>query len=449
MEEEIDLRPYIAAVLRRWRLIVLIVALAVAVAVIVVLMRPQEHTASGDVLILPSRSQLAFDERYVTSNTILGTDITSRRQALLALADSPALEEAARAKLPTPNSAQGLLASRIRVGTDGDLLHIEANAADDQSAQQIAAAWTEAYVQIVNDLYGKNTTLIQQLEQQQTEAQGRYDTAEKELETFLASSSLVRVSQQISVTVDLLDQSRIGTQKLYEQYLTQARDVEATIRDAETLREQVSAGHTEGLATSLAALALRARTSSEAVLPVDLRFDNPGELTQANNVTVADLDALIAVLRQRRDALMEQSQQLAQAVSDGKESGGLSPELDQTYAQRLSELNRQYEQQKAQRDRLQQRRDLAAESLVILQRKIDEQRVAGGAPEIQVRYLTTSIVPPRSVISRAILYAVAAAAAAFIFGIFLVIILTIIQAKTPSRSPQPHGERPLDQPTTG
>src|SRR5207244_2745160 len=141
----------------------------------------------------------------------------------------------------------------------------------------------------VNDLYGKNTTLLEQLGAQVSDAQKRYDDTQRGLETFVGSSTIVQVGQQISMTVDLLDESRAGTQKLYAQYLTQARDLEATLRDAETLRQQVASGQSEGLANNLAALALRARAVGDVQLPFDLRFDNPGALAQNNSATLTDL----------------------------------------------------------------------------------------------------------------------------------------------------------------
>jgi uncharacterized protein involved in exopolysaccharide biosynthesis len=451
MEEEIDLRPYFDALIRQWRTIAIVAGAAVVCAVLLAVVLPRSYTASGDVLILPSRTQLTFDPRFVTNNNTLGTDIASRRQALLALAGSQALEAAVRPQLPPEVVGEeykpGALAGRIKVDSEGDLLHLEASGADAESAQALADTWAQTYVRTVNDLYGANITLIQQLETQQADAQKRYDDAERELETFIGESSIVRVGDQISMTVELLDASRAGTQQLYQQYLTQTRELEAALQDAETLREQVAAGQSEGLANSLAALALRARITGDASLPIDLRFDNPGELAQGNSASLADLDTLIAVLSQRRDAVLAQSQQLAETIEHGTGSG-LSPEARATYVNRLSELNREYEQQQAQMKLLEQRRDLALESLVILQRKLDEQRVAAGAPEVQVRFIGTTVTPPRSVLVRAILYGGAAAFAGCFLGILFVLGMAIVRPRLPAKSPPARGERPLDQPTT-
>ncbi|HEY3227692.1 MAG TPA: Wzz/FepE/Etk N-terminal domain-containing protein [Roseiflexaceae bacterium] len=453
MEEEIDLRPYFAAVFRQWRTIAFIVVAAAIGAALIALTLPVAYTANADVLILPSRSQLTFDSRFITNNALLGTDAASRRQSLIALASSPALEAQVIPKLPPDlvdkESQPGALAQRIRVKSDGDLLHIEASAADAQSAQLLVNLWGQAYVRAVNDLYGKDIGLLHELEAQQAEAQKRYDNAQRTLETFVGSSAIVQVGQQISMTLGLLNESGEGIQKLYAQYLAQARDLDATLRDAETLRQQVATGRSQGLANSLANLALRARAAGNAQLPIDLRFENPGDLNQDNSTTLADLDALIGVLKQRRVALMEQSQQLAQAIGAGEPGGGLPTELRSAYEKRLTELNQQYEQQTAQLKLLQQRRDLALESLSILQRKLNEQQVALGAPDTQVRFISAVAAPPRSTVSRAILYAGAAAIATMFLSILAVLGLTIVQPWLPSKRRQPRGERPLDRPTTG
>ena len=450
MEDDIDLRPFFGALLRQRRTITVIVLIAALGAGLLGFVLPPSYTASADVLILPSRTQLAFDSRFVTSSIAPGADISSRRQALIAMATSSALEAEVLPKIPqglvNKDYRPGQLTRRIRVQTEGDLLHIEASAADEQSAQALADAWGQAYVRTVNQLYGQDSRLLTELETQFADAQQRYDQAQRAVESFISSSTIVQVSQQISMTTDLLTESLSGTQKLYAQYLEQARALEATLRDAETLRQQVAAGQTEGLANSLTALALRARAAGDVQLPIELRFEDPNVLAQSG-ASLADLDTLLGVLQQRRDALMEQSQLLAQTIDEGKGAdGGLPPALLDSYTQRLSQLNQQYEQQTAQLKYLELRRNLALDSLSILQRKLDEQRVALGAPEVQVRFVSTTVEPAISALVRAVLYAVLAAFAALLLSAFGVLGQTVLRPRLMTQ-PQPRAERPLDQPT--
>jgi uncharacterized protein involved in exopolysaccharide biosynthesis len=433
--------------------IAIIVVVAAIGAAILAISLPPSYTASADVLILPSRSQLTFDSRFVTNNASIGTDAASRRQALLALAASPALEAQVLPNIPENLVGKpyrpGALAGRLKVSSEGDLLHIEASAQDEQSAQTLASAWGQGYVTMINDLYGRDKTMLQELGTQLSDAQNRYEQAQRDVETFIGGGSIVRVEQQISMTTDLLTETRNSPQKLYAQYLEQARALEATLRDAETLRQQVADGQADGLANGLTMLALRLRATGDVQLPIDLRFDDPSAF-ERSGATLADLDALIGVLEQRIAALTEHSGQLAKSIGDGDEdSGGISAAQRESYQKRLGELNEEFEQQTAQLKLLQQRRDLALDSLSILQRKLEEQRVALGAPEIQVRYIGVATAPPRSVLSRVILFAGAAAVAGLFLGTFIIVGLAIVRPWLPSHRPQPHSERPLDQPTVG
>jgi hypothetical protein len=95
---------------------------------------------------------------------------------------------------------------------------------------------------------------------------------------------------------------------------------------------------------------------------------------------------------------------------------------------------------------LELRRNLALDSLSILQRKLDEQRVALGAPEVQVRFVSTTVEPAISALVRAVLYAVLAAFAALLLCAFGVLGQTVLRPRLMPQ-PQPRAERPLDQPT--
>jgi hypothetical protein len=86
------------------------------------------------------------------------------------------------------------------------------------------------------------------------------------------------------------------------------------------------------------------------------------------------------------------------------------------------------------------------DSLTILQRKLDEQRVVLGTPEVQVRFISTVVEPPRSTFSRIIFYAAAAAFAALFLSILIMLGQAIIQPWLSSHAPQPRSEPQLDQP---
>lgn len=454
MEEEIDLRPYFYALLRRWRLIALIVFVAVTLAVILALLTPPAYTARADVLILSARSELMFDERFVTSDVAQDLNAPSRHQALVTLASSSTLEEQARAQLPAeiapPDAPVGALAGRVEVSREGDLLQITAGADDPQAAYTLANTWGQVYVQTVNELYSDNQSLLQELEQQQREAQQRYDSAQQELETFIGTGELVQIEQQMNVMQDLIDGSRSSNQSLYTQYLSRTQELELILNDAQTLREQVAAGQTDEFSRSLATLALRSRTAGDVQLPIDLRFDTTEGIFQSDDASLSDLDSLITILRDRRGELFEQSQQLAQAIATGSENvAGLPTALRTKYEQELAQLQQKFEQQTARKLALEQQRNVALESLTILQRKLDEQRIAQGTSASQVRLVGVVNNPQQSKLFNIITNSFIALIVSSFVSVLLVIGLEIIGPRIARQSsPAAQGDRPVDRPMT-
>ncbi|MGL4651872.1 MAG: hypothetical protein ACRC1H_20855, partial [Caldilineaceae bacterium] len=97
--DEIDLRHSLGAIGRWWREIVLIAVFSGLVVGgafwLLARTRTPVYSASADVAILRTATDVTFDERFTTqSETVAGTTIASRRNALFALALSPSLAQA-------------------------------------------------------------------------------------------------------------------------------------------------------------------------------------------------------------------------------------------------------------------------------------------------------------------------------------------------------------------
>lgn len=452
MEQEIDLRPYIRAVLQRWRLIAAIGFATVAVAIALTLILPTSYTARADVLILATRLQLQFDPRFITDDNSQFTNPAARREALVALAANGALEERVAAGLAPeilgPNYRTGDLRERITVSPVGDLMRISASDPDPDHARALVDAWALNYVRLVNEVYAKDETTTEEIRRQLGEAQQRYTAAQQELEDFLGASDLVRIEQQTQNIQALLDGSRKANQALYTQYLSRTHELDLVVNDAQTLRRQIATTPGGGLADSLAALALRARLAGGQQLPIDLRFDEPGALAQGGGASVEDLDALISVVQQRRGELLEAAQQLAQAMANGGESTvGLTPALRAAYERELTTLRQQFEQERARQNFLEQQRNVALDSLSILQRKLDEQLVALGSSQADVRFVGVAVEPPRSGLARMVIAAGLALAVGLFLGVVAAIALALIRP-SPAGAPSPSpGDRPIDRPT--
>jgi uncharacterized protein involved in exopolysaccharide biosynthesis len=453
MEQEIDLRPYFLALIKRWRFIGLVVIVAVAAAVIAAVMTPSSYTAVADVLVLTSSAELQFDPRFVTSDTSQLASPTGRRDALLTLASSGMLEEKVIEDLPENFTDQpynpGDLVEAVEIQATGDLIRISTGAVEPERARAMAEAWASNYVQLVNEVYAKDEAAVDEIQEQLNEAQQRYNNTQQELETYIGNSQTVQLEQQVKNIQDLLDGSREANQSLYTQYLSRTHELELILNDAQTLREQVDSVQSQGFSDSLAALMLRARVVGSEQLPVDLRFDNPGTLTQGEGASLADLDVFIKVVQQRRSELIDVTQQLAQDIAEGSASAsGLNAGMRERYERELTLLQQQFEQQKAQQLFLEQQRNVALESLSILQRKLDEQIIAAGASEAAVRFVGTSIEPPGSVVSQVAVYSAVAMVLGLFLGIAFVIIQDIVRPRMATFAAQPQTERPTDHPVT-
>jgi capsular polysaccharide biosynthesis protein len=447
MEQEIDLRPYIVALMRRWRVIVLATLAVALLAIAVAALMPQAPQASANVLILATEARVRFDQRFTTDNPSPLTTPANQRTALIALASSTALEDQVKQQLPADFSVEplqpGALASQVRVSTEGDLLSITVANANPERAQQLASLWAEQYVKLVNEAYGQDTTLIQNLQTQLDEAQQRYDEKQGELETFLGQSQLVQLEQQIKGIEGVLDGSREASQMLYTQYLSRTHELELVLNDAQTLRQQVQEGQASNVSQSLANLILQARAvSSTSGAPLDLRLESPTTFQQDDQATIASLDNLVLALQERRRQLLVKSTELAKAIATGGSTeSGLTTEQRKQYEQDLTALNQQFEQVRATRQVLEQQRDVLRESLKILQSKLDEQRVAEGTSQAEVRYLGTTMEPPSSLLTRLALSGVAAAVVVFFLSVVLILFVDVVRPRLHAMQLAPSPER--------
>ncbi len=450
MEEEIDLRPYLVAVIRRWRLVVVSIVMVGIVAVLLAMILFRSHTATADILIAPVRSQVSFDSRFVTTDPFQYAAATSRQETFKSLANSLLLEQRVLPQLPPeliPETYKpGALASDVDVKVMGDLLRLSFSAADPQNANTLIEIWSRTFVQMVDELYVRDQGILEEIEREVTSAQQRYAEAQRELENFIGTSEMVQLEQRIEVMRQLLAGSRNANQSLYNEYLDQAQRLEIILGDAQTLRDQGDAGVSENLANSLATLALRARAVGNIQLPIQLQFGEPAALARSDTATLDDLDNLIATLQQRRRELIGLSQELAHAIVNRESDvSGLEPATQAEYEQQLAALQQQYEQQVARKTFLTQQRDIAFDSLQILQRKLDERRIAQGASQSEVRLIGTTVEPPRSISLLLILSMAAAVVIGGFVGVMLVLGQEFVLPALANLQTAPTGRRRIEQ----
>ena len=233
--DEIDLTRYFNVVRQRWLEIVLVTVGVVVLAGVGVLlyrqMTPPVYEANATAAIVRTSTDVRFDERFTTTSDGQGLDVNSRRTALVALVKSGSIAqqvieemgEQLPAGLRNPAELLNMITAELatasgRAGTS-DLIQISAMASSPELAADIANAWVKAYVQQVNSIYGQvPDDMLGSVEAQLVEAQATYNTAQANLESFLAASQLDALTRQsgvISQTLGILQQGRIDALNSY------------------------------------------------------------------------------------------------------------------------------------------------------------------------------------------------------------------------------------------
>ena len=127
MDQEIDLRPHLIALLHRWRLLVICtIGLAVITGATSLTLALIFRTASADVLIIPSSSRVTLDPRFQTTSDNQATNPVSLRQGLVNLASSYILVEQVAKDLGDPEVTIDKLYQQVKILPDGDMIRIEA-----------------------------------------------------------------------------------------------------------------------------------------------------------------------------------------------------------------------------------------------------------------------------------------------------------------------------------
>lgn len=297
MSDEIDLRLYIATIVRRWWVVLLAVALALSASLVVSTRQPKRYQAEATLLAQPPVYQWRFEDDILP---IVDTRRDYQRE-LAAMGRSNNIAQRAAELLQqsgvlTDVRPQDLRAAvNVRTG-DGSTLIVTATADEPGKAAAIANAWAAGFIEQSQDIYLVGRDLqdfeaeLQTASQRLAEASdalteastssGLYSTASDSLEVVNSSSAL-------QAQVDLLNQ------RLSEYHI-----------DLASLRYLA-----DRLAEAPSAADLRA-------LPWEL-LDGPvlsqrGVLTSAEATSLLESpEALLAVIEEEEAALARTAEELA------------------------------------------------------------------------------------------------------------------------------------------
>jgi len=240
VDDTIDLRVYIDVLIRWWKEIALIGILFGLIAgggyLLLNLSRENVYAASADVAILRTISEVTLDERFVTTaESPTATANVSRRNALIALAESPAiaidvineLGDQLPEEMRNPSSLEqhvevAMATANGRSG-DSDLIRIVARTNDPELSAAIATSWAQAYVRNVNQIYGQvPDELFTSIAVEQETSRVNYEAAQRALEQYIARSRVDELARAIADKEATINVLRGGRNSLFSQLVSSA-----------------------------------------------------------------------------------------------------------------------------------------------------------------------------------------------------------------------------------
>lgn len=352
MDETIDLRPYVEALLRRWWVILGAVLGGILIAVILHFAQ-SNYRATALVAVTDPTQRLQFDTRIVNT---LDLDILLQAYPELAISDSVIMALLTQATELSGGEIDSLtqLDSMVEVETGADprLVRLIVHNEDPQLAAELANAWANTFVTIVDTIYRGQGGDVAFFTDQLTQTDSQLKAAEAALVEFQSGSRM-----------GIVDNELRSLTEMQAAYLADQRRLSLALDDIRALRGQIEAGTGDvvSLADQLTALMLqldiydKSSGTPEAANGLQLQINSQANLTTSQRAE--QLTLLDNLIQAAEGSLSEIDVRLL----------GLEPQI--------FELQREKEDIFHQYEELTRNRDVAAETYITLARKIDEVRI--------------------------------------------------------------------------
>lgn len=391
MEEEIDLRPYIEAVVKRWYWIVGVAVLAAIVAFVVTSFSPPVYEATALIAVVAPRDVVQLDLR------IRETTTTQPLRAFpqLALSDQvlqTLLEQRPIAGVDTVQELRSRLGAAV--GDDTSIIQLTAASQKPEEAAALVNAWAAVFVNWANEVYtGQSSQQVSFFEEQLVAAEAELRTAEEALITFQAINRTEIISNTLAAYA--ITQS---------EYLTAQRRNGQLTRQVQELRDQLATANTQPvtLADQLTALSLQLQAfGAETAVPLQLQLSDDVALTSVSrSEQLALLGNLLATLS-------------SQAGQIEVELAALEP--------RILELQQQQQQANIEHSRLLRHQVVTESAYMALAHKVEEQRITSQDTTSGVRLASEASVPRGPVTGGRLMNVVMAFTSVLVLSIFVVL----------------------------
>lgn len=241
-EDKIDYRKYIVAVANRWKLIVGLAIVAAVAAFLTGSLAPRQYTAEAAISFLNVRSEVVFDEQFKTvpDEEATANRSSNRRDALRALAENTSLLAEVFAELSPQLEPDGRSFTAFRDAVQsqvaGDLLRLQVTWDDPEIAATIANEWARRYVAVANQSYLSTSSETPEAARAVADdAFKKYQTAQEQLEAFIAENDLDQLGREIAELDALIEE--LQAQKTNALGLANSTPILSANRLANTTRD--------------------------------------------------------------------------------------------------------------------------------------------------------------------------------------------------------------------
>lgn len=396
MVEEIDLRPYLAALIRHWKWVVGTAVLVAGVTFLLLSFQPTTYETSVLVALLTPQqielSSLTFettDPRFDTVNQATPPyrafpEIATNNDLLQAVLDQldPPLQ-----KIETVGQLRQYL--ETEAGNDQTIIYLKVRMQDPEEGVRVANLWGELFVQRANTLFNRvNVGQIDVLQEELNGVLADLETAEQELITFQGQNRLLVLTNQLN-----------NLQQLQTDYLNRQRNLELLKQDIQFLHAQINATDSFSFADQLTALSLQLKVfNAETAVPLQVQNAPSAPLTYASRVEqIAFLDALITTLD-------------VQSVAINTQLAELEPQILATQQEK--------QQTETKETRLRQAYHAIQETYTALSRKLLEDQLTNQRLGESVYLVSGAVIPELPIGSGRLLKTVLAGGGGLFFALF-------------------------------
>lgn len=401
MDEMIDLRPYVDALLRRRWAIVVATMIGVLLALAFYLSQTS-YQARALVVINEPTQELQFDPRIID---VTDLSVLLRTYPELATSDEVVTRLIEQARDLSDGAINSVTQLRdmieVEVGVDARLMRLIVQADSAQLAADLANAWADILLAVVDNLYRSPGGNVDFYNTQLTQTSAQLTTAEQALVQFQSQSRM-----------GLVDNELASLTALQASYLADQRHLSLVLNDIDALKRQIEAGSGDTI------------TWADQLTALMLQLD-VYETAQATPVTGSDIQlqlntqsTLTTAMRQEQLQHLDQLSQTAQVslAANDLRLAELEPRIFALQAEK-EEIFHQYEE-------LTRSRDVAKETYLTLARKLDEERISTAGPSTQLKLASVAAVPELPSRTSLPLLLILGATAGLLISVALVILRT-------------------------